>query len=231
MLPSPRVLLTIDYEPWFALSRRYVKLENTIERRNLDGGFTLHALDPVLEKLGDSKISFYLVGEIADWYPEIPQRIIKAGHELGLHCQVHRSLVGMDELATDIRASASWVKDYGVRVQKSVFECQVGQMEWVSLRDRLLREIKADQDSLRFYFLDEKAVQRIEHHGAAKPLGLLRFYVVKVDAESFAESTTATPAFANSASMAATEPLRSMERQASRRTNAGRPRRRASSAE
>ena len=115
MLPSPRVLLTIDYEPWFALSRRYDKLENTIERRNLDGGFTLHALDPVLEKLGDSKISFYLVGEIADWYPEIPQRIIKAGHELGLHCQVHRSLVGMDELATDIRASASWVKNYGVR--------------------------------------------------------------------------------------------------------------------
>jgi Polysaccharide deacetylase len=115
MLPSPRVLLTVDYEPWFALSRRYDKLKNSVERRNLDGGFTLQALDPVLEKLGDSKISFYLVGEIAEWYPEIPQRIIKAGHELGLHCQIHRSLVSMDELAFDIRASASWVKDYGVR--------------------------------------------------------------------------------------------------------------------
>ena len=45
-------------------------------------------------------------------------------------------------------------------------------MEWVSLRDRLLREIKDDEDSLRFYFLDEKAVQRIEHHGVAKPLDL-----------------------------------------------------------
>ena len=115
MLPSPRVLLTIDYEPWFALSRRYDKLKNSVERRNLDGGFTLQALDPVLEKLGDSKISFYLVGEIAEWYPEIPQRIIKAGHELGLHCQIHRSLISVDELASDIRASASWVKDYGVR--------------------------------------------------------------------------------------------------------------------
>jgi len=39
----------IDYEPWFALSRRYDKLENTIERRNLDGGFTLQALDPFLK--------------------------------------------------------------------------------------------------------------------------------------------------------------------------------------
>ena len=90
-------------------------MENSVERRNLDGGFTLQALDPVLEKLGSSKISFYLVGEIAEWYPEIPQKIIKAGHELGLHCQIHRSLVGMDELAADIRASASWVKNYGVR--------------------------------------------------------------------------------------------------------------------
>ena len=45
-------------------------------------------------------------------------------------------------------------------------------MEWVSLRDRLLREIKANEDSLRFYFLDEKAVQRIEHHGVGKPLDL-----------------------------------------------------------
>jgi CRISPR-associated protein Cas2 len=71
-----------------------------------------------------------------------------------------------------LRRVAQACEDYGVRVQKSVFECQVGQKEWVILRERLLREIKADQDSLRFYFLDEKAVQRIEHHGVAKPLDL-----------------------------------------------------------
>ena len=69
-----------------------------------------------------------------------------------------------------LRRVARSCEDYGVRVQKSVFECQVGQTEWALLRDRLLREIKADQDSLRFYFLDEKAVQRIEHHGVDKPL-------------------------------------------------------------
>jgi CRISPR-associated endonuclease Cas2 len=58
------------------------------------------------------------------------------------------------------------------RVQKSVFECQVGQKEWASLRDRLLHEIKMDEDSLRFYFLDENAVQRTEHHGVDKPVDL-----------------------------------------------------------
>jgi len=68
-----------------------------------------------------------------------------------------------------LRRVARACQDYGVRVQKSVFECQVGQTEWASLRDRLLREIKAEQDSLRFY-LDERAVQRTEHHGVRKPL-------------------------------------------------------------
>ena len=70
------------------------------------------------------------------------------------------------------RRVAQACEDYGVRVQKSVFECQLGQQEWALLRDRLLKEYQAGQDSLRFYFLDEKAVQRTEHHGVAKPVDL-----------------------------------------------------------
>jgi len=40
------------------------------------------------------------------------------------------------------------------------------------LRDRLLHEIKPEEDSLRFYFLDRAAVDRVEHHGAKKPTDL-----------------------------------------------------------
>ena len=71
-----------------------------------------------------------------------------------------------------LRRVAQACEDYGTRVQKSVFECQVGQKEWVLLRSRLLREIKADEDSLRFYFLDANARDRTEHHGVAKPIDL-----------------------------------------------------------
>jgi CRISPR-associated protein Cas2 len=71
-----------------------------------------------------------------------------------------------------LRRVARACEDYGTRVQKSVFECQVGQKEWVNLRDRLLREIKEDEDSLRFYFLDENAVKRTEHHGVNVPVDL-----------------------------------------------------------
>lgn len=71
-----------------------------------------------------------------------------------------------------LRRVAQACEDYGTRVQKSVFECQVGQKEWLSLRHRLLKEFDESQDSLRFYFLDETAKNRIEHHGSAKPLDL-----------------------------------------------------------
>ncbi len=74
--------------------------------------------------------------------------------------------------ARRLRRVARACADYGLRVQKSVFECQVGQKEWVALRARLLDEVKVERDSLRFYFLDAEAIQRTEHHGVGKPLDL-----------------------------------------------------------
>jgi hypothetical protein len=112
---SPRVLLSIDYEPVFALFRHYDKLTDAEQRRDLDQGFTKDAIDPILELLGACKASIYLVGEIAGWYPEVPQKIVAAGHELGLHCHIHRPLINVNELAEDLRASASWCQQFGVR--------------------------------------------------------------------------------------------------------------------
>lgn len=112
---SPRVLLSIDYEPVFALFRHYDRLTDAEQRRALDQGFTQEAIDPILEQLGTARASMYLVGEIAEWYPEVPRKIVAAGHELGLHCHIHRPLVNVRELAEDLRASADWCKQYGVR--------------------------------------------------------------------------------------------------------------------
>lgn len=56
--------------------------------------------------------------------------------------------------------------DYGQRVQQSVFECNVDPDQWTRLKLRLLGEMSADEDSLRFYFLGANYRRRIEHHGA-----------------------------------------------------------------
>jgi len=72
--------------------------------------------------------------------------------------------------ARRLRRVAQACKDYGQRVQNSVFECRIEPQHWVVLRDRLLREIDRSQDSLRFYFLDRDVT--IEHHGTKKPINL-----------------------------------------------------------
>ena len=65
-----------------------------------------------------------------------------------------------------LRRVAKICKDNGQRVQKSVFECWVDMSMWVLFRSRLLQEIAADRDSLRFYFLGDNWKGRVEHTGA-----------------------------------------------------------------
>jgi CRISPR-associated protein Cas2 len=55
--------------------------------------------------------------------------------------------------------------DYGMRVQNSVFECEVDPAQFTFLKDRLLSIYKSDEDSLRFYFLGKKGRDRIAHFG------------------------------------------------------------------
>lgn len=65
-----------------------------------------------------------------------------------------------------LREVARHCKDYGQRVQYSVFECLVDPAQWVTLRDKLVRTIDRDRDSLRFYFLGKNWRRRVEHVGA-----------------------------------------------------------------
>ena len=84
-------------------------------------------------------------------------------------------LIAYDVSTTDkagqkrLRRVARACEDYGVRVQMSVFECQLGKTQWAALRNRLLKEIDPKQDSLRFYHLDEDAKDKAEHHGLKEP--------------------------------------------------------------
>lgn len=113
MTPSPRLLLTIDYESWFAPSRRYDLLSSN-DRRVLDDGFAYNALKPLLDRLQTAKTSIYLVGELVEWHPDLPQKISDAGHEVGFHCQVHRPLTTAAEIEQDLEKSKEWRKKYAV---------------------------------------------------------------------------------------------------------------------
>lgn len=71
-----------------------------------------------------------------------------------------------------LRRVARACLDFGQRVQNSVFECEVNPAQWTALRQRLIEEIDADCDSLRFYRLGAEGRKRIEHVGAKASLDL-----------------------------------------------------------
>lgn len=67
-----------------------------------------------------------------------------------------------------LRRVAKACKDYGQRVQFSVFECIVDPAQWAVFRQRLIDEIDPEKDSLRFYFLGANWRHKLEHVGAKK---------------------------------------------------------------
>ncbi len=67
---------------------------------------------------------------------------------------------------TRLRKVAKACLDYGQRVQNSVFEIDVDYGTFLKLKDRLIKLINPEQDSLRIYYLGNNWKNRIEHIGA-----------------------------------------------------------------
>ena len=65
-----------------------------------------------------------------------------------------------------LRKVAKECVNYGQRVQNSVFEVDVDYGAFLKLKDRLMKIIDEEQDSLRFYYLGNNWKRRVEHIGA-----------------------------------------------------------------
>jgi len=65
-----------------------------------------------------------------------------------------------------LRRVAKICKNYGQRVQYSVFECIIDPAQWTVLKQELIDQIQTETDSLRFYFLGANWRNRVEHVGA-----------------------------------------------------------------
>jgi CRISPR-associated protein Cas2 len=74
--------------------------------------------------------------------------------------------------ARRLRRVSKTCKDFGQRVQLSVFECIVDPAQWARLRAMLVGIIDPELDSLRFYFLGANWRKRVEHVGAKEALDL-----------------------------------------------------------
>lgn len=70
---------------------------------------------------------------------------------------------------TRLRKVAKECQNHAQRVQNSVFEANLDYSSFLKLKDRLIRLIDAEKDSLRFYYLGNHWEKRVEHVGAKKP--------------------------------------------------------------
>lgn len=61
-----------------------------------------------------------------------------------------------------LRNVAKACKDYGQRVQNSVFECEVTEAQFCILKERIRNIIDNHLDSIRFYFLNKNKNRRTE---------------------------------------------------------------------
>lgn len=69
-----------------------------------------------------------------------------------------------------LRRVAKVCESIGQRVQKSVFECQINQMQFEQLERRLLSEIDAQEDSLRFYRITEPTEVHVKQYGTFRSI-------------------------------------------------------------
>lgn len=67
---------------------------------------------------------------------------------------------------TRLRKVAKECQNHAQRVQNSVFEADLDYSTFMKLKDRLIKLIDQEHDSLRFYYLGNNWDKRIEHIGA-----------------------------------------------------------------
>ena len=63
------------------------------------------------------------------------------------------------------RRVAKVLKGYGERVQKSVFECRIGERHYLELKERLREVIDAKEDHIRYYEFCARCQRAIEYVG------------------------------------------------------------------
>lgn len=67
---------------------------------------------------------------------------------------------------------AKQCKNYGQRVQNSVFECLLNPAQMAQLKINLEKIIDIEKDSLRYYYLGDEWRSRVEHVGAKPSIDL-----------------------------------------------------------
>ncbi len=106
-------ILTFDLEEWFhILDNDATKTENTWSNYEYRLDSNIDRIFALLEK-NNQKATFFVLGWIAQKYPEIVKRIDSLGYEIASHSHLHQLVYEQrpDEFKTDLKKSLNTIED------------------------------------------------------------------------------------------------------------------------
>lgn len=83
--------------------------------------------------------------------------------------------IGNDKQRT---RAARLLEAHGTRVQYSVFECNLTEMQLANLKKKLAQCVKSEDDSIRFYHLCKDCVGRVDIIGSGEVTVERQYYMV-----------------------------------------------------
>ena len=85
-------LLGIDFEEWF-----HPELIQKCIKKNNNELSVIHGIDKILDilRVHDTYATFFIVGELLEAKPELMDKILDGGHEVGFHTMNHNRLDSM----------------------------------------------------------------------------------------------------------------------------------------
>ncbi len=114
-MKNPDIIITIDLE-WFDNDPRLFKADIN-QRRIYSEGYIRSAVDTILDicSRNGSKLTFFILGEIYDAYPDLIHTIEKKGHDIAYHTHSHKNIYNKDILEQELKLSRNFIEEFRIK--------------------------------------------------------------------------------------------------------------------
>jgi len=110
------IILSVDVESW--VHRPVFDISPSEQTKELDNGHVLRSTKIILElfRKYNSKATFFVLGTVAEWYPELIEEMKSDGHEIGIHGYTHARLSEhtRESFDEEIKRTIAILNDLGV---------------------------------------------------------------------------------------------------------------------
>ena len=110
-------IFSVDLESWVHFHLSAFKKDpysiSSSEKKKLDSGYVPEATGRVLDLLdrNKQKATFFVIGEIYDWYPKTIRSIAERGHEIAYHTYSHAQIEDKKTLHDELEKSKRFIEE------------------------------------------------------------------------------------------------------------------------